>query len=135
VTAREGELLAGRFRLLAPLGAGGMGEVFAARDETSGEEVAVKVLPADAASDLTALGRFIHEAKASLRVRHPNVRAHELVTPDAGPPLLVLERLSGETLEARLARGPVSRSRSRASRAPCSPGSPPCTPRASFTAT
>jgi serine/threonine-protein kinase len=100
-------LLAGRFRLEERLGAGGMGEVYAAFDEREGRRVAIKRLAADA--DLEAIARFVREAQATAAAAHANVvEAHELVTREDGPPFIVLERLEGETLEAALERGPLA---------------------------
>lgn len=83
-----------------------MGDVYAARDEAEKRDVAVKVLSVEAAQDLEAIARFVREARLAERVVHDNVvRVIELGTTEAGTPFLVLERLVGETLEARLLRG------------------------------
>ncbi|MBL8606317.1 MAG: serine/threonine protein kinase [Myxococcales bacterium] len=98
-----------RYRVLERLGSGGMGEVYAARDETEQRDVAVKILSVEAAQDLESIARFVREARLAERVVHENVvRVLELGTTDAGTPFLVLERLVGETLEARLLRGQLS---------------------------
>jgi hypothetical protein len=101
-------VIAGRFRLGERLGAGGMGEVYAAFDERDGREVALKMLSESNALELELLARFVREAQATEAARHANVvRALELVMREDGPPILVLERLSGETLEAAVLRGPL----------------------------
>ncbi len=95
----------GPYEILAPLGAGGMGEVYRARDGRLGREVAVKVLPAGVAGDAGRLLRFEREARAAAALSHPNVLAvHDLGTHE-GAPFLVCELLEGETLRARLDAG------------------------------
>src|SRR4249919_3705706 len=88
----------GAYEILGPLGAGGMGEVYRARDTRLGREVAIKVLPADVAADPDRLARFEREAQAVSALNHPNiVTLHEVGTTDAGP-YLVLERVEGQSL-------------------------------------
>jgi Tol biopolymer transport system component len=95
----------GPYKILGPLGAGGMGEVYRARDPRFRREVALKVLPADFASDPERLKRFEHEARAAGALNHPNIlTVHDLGTAD-GVPYLVTELLEGETLRERMARG------------------------------
>ena len=95
----------GSYEILAPLGAGGMGEVYRARDSKLGREVAIKVLPGRLASDPDALARFEREARAVASLSHPNIMAiFDFGTQD-GVAYAVTELLDGETLEARLARG------------------------------
>jgi len=65
----------GPYEILAPLGAGGMGEVYRARDDRLEREVAIKVLPADLAEDANRLARFEREAKAVASLSHPNILA------------------------------------------------------------
>src|SRR5262245_17692879 len=97
----------GSFEILAPLGAGGMGEVYRARDSRLGREVAVKVLPADFATDPDRLRRFQVEARSAGALNHPNILAiHELGTHE-GEPFVVSELLEGETLRERLRTGPL----------------------------
>jgi len=73
--ALEANLTLGRFRLIAPIGAGGMGEVWRARDERLGRDVAIKVLPAAFAADPERLQRFEREARALGALSHPNILA------------------------------------------------------------
>ncbi len=92
----------GPYEILAPLGAGGMGEVYRARDTRLGREVAVKVLPLAFASDPDRLRRFEHEARAAGALAHPNILVlHDVGTHD-GTPYLVTELLEGETLRERM---------------------------------
>ena len=95
----------GPYEILAPLGAGGMGEVYRARDGRLGREVAIKVLPAEVAGDAERLERFEREARAAAALSHPNILAvHDLGTHE-GAPFLVCELLEGETLRDRLRAG------------------------------
>ena len=92
-------------RSLAPLGAGGMGEVYRARDTKLDREVAIKVLPAEVARDPERLARFRREAQLLAALNHPNVAAiHGLEEADSQP-FLVLELVPGEDLAVRLKRG------------------------------
>jgi hypothetical protein len=97
----------GPYEIAAPLGAGGMGEVYRARDTRLGRDVAVKVLPASLASDSDRLHRFENEARAAARLNHPNVLQIYDVGRHEGHPYLVTEYLEGETLRERLANGPL----------------------------
>ncbi len=97
----------GRYEILAPLGAGGMGEVYRARDTQLDRDVAVKVLPKDVANNTDRLARFEREAKAVARLTHPNIlEIHELGEHE-GRPFMVTELLEGETLRERLDEGAV----------------------------
>jgi TolB-like protein/tetratricopeptide (TPR) repeat protein len=102
----EGEI-AGRFRIVAQLGAGGMGEVYRARDTRLGRDVAIKVMPAELASDSDRLRRFEHEAHAAAALNHPNILALYDLGDHDGAPYLVTELLEGESLRERVARGPL----------------------------
>jgi serine/threonine-protein kinase len=95
----------GPYEVIAPLGAGGMGEVFRARDPRLGREVALKALPPMLANDPDRLARFEREAKLLAALSHPNIAAIYGVEEDPSGRVLVLELAEGETLEARLARG------------------------------
>jgi hypothetical protein len=93
----------GPYEIVSPLGAGGMGEVYRARDTRLGREVAVKVLPAHRTQDPDALARLKREAQAVAALSHPNILAiHDLGT-DQGVFFVVTELLEGETLRNRLA--------------------------------
>jgi len=98
----------GPYEVVAPLGAGGMGEVYRARDPKLGRDVAVKVLPDIVADSLEHRARFEREARAIAALSHPNVLTiFDFGTSD-GHAYAVMELLDGETLRDRLAAGPVS---------------------------
>ena len=92
----------GHYEVVAPLGAGGMGEVYRAHDTRIGRDVAVKVLPAALAQDEERLRRFEQEARAAGRLSHPNVLTVHDVGRHEGLPYVVSELLEGETLRERL---------------------------------
>jgi serine/threonine protein kinase len=97
----------GPYEIVKPLGAGGMGEVYEARDTRLDRSVAIKVLPAELARDAGARARFDREARAIAALSHPNICAlHDIGDAD-GHGFLVMERLEGETLQERLRRGPL----------------------------
>jgi eukaryotic-like serine/threonine-protein kinase len=99
----------GDCEILGPLGFGGMGEVYRARDESLGREVAVKILPGALASDPERLHRFEQEAKAAAALSHPNILVvYRFGTTDSGIPYLITELLQGQTLRERLQPGPFS---------------------------
>ena len=97
----------GPYQIIAPLGAGGMGEVYRAQDTVLRRDVAVKILPADVAGDADRLRRFQHEAQATAALNHPNILAIHHVGEHNGLPFLVAELLEGETLRSRLQAGPL----------------------------
>jgi eukaryotic-like serine/threonine-protein kinase len=95
----------GPYQILAPIGAGGMGEVYRARDPRLGREVAVKVLPASFAGDQDRLKRLEREAHAAGALNHPNILAVHDVGAHEGAPYVVSELLEGETLRAKINSG------------------------------
>jgi TolB-like protein len=97
----------GPYVILAPLGAGGMGEVYRAEDPRLQRAVAIKVLPAATATDPEALSRFQREARAIAALAHPNLLALYDVGSESGFAYAVTELLEGMTLRARLASGPL----------------------------
>jgi serine/threonine protein kinase len=98
----------GPYEIVAPLGAGGMGEVYKARDTRLSREVAVKILPEAFARDPDGLRRFEQESRAVAALSHPNVLAVFDVGAEDGVPYLVSELLEGESLREVLKRGPIS---------------------------
>ncbi len=94
----------GPYEILAPIGAGGMGEVYRALDPRLGREVAVKVLPEHLARNRDALARFEREAKAIAALSHPNILAIHDFGSEEGLAYAVTELLEGETLRSRLER-------------------------------
>jgi predicted Ser/Thr protein kinase len=98
----------GPYEILSPLGAGGMGEVYRARDERLGRDVAIKVLPAEVASDSERLKRFEKEARSASALNHANiVTVYDIGTTD-GTSWIAMERVEGETLRKVLAAGPLA---------------------------
>jgi|HubBroStandDraft_5_1064220.scaffolds.fasta_scaffold16329_1 serine/threonine protein kinase/Tol biopolymer transport system component len=95
----------GPYEILAPLGAGGMGEVYRARDTRLGRDVALKILPESFARDTDRLRRFEQEARAVAALNHPNILAIHDIGEQGGSPFLVSELLEGESLRAALDRG------------------------------
>ena len=97
----------GPYEIAAPLGAGGMGEVYRAKDPRLGRDVAIKVLPASLSQDADRLKRFEQEARAAGVLNHPNITAvYDLGTNASdGAPYIVTELLEGETLRSRLSGG------------------------------
>src|SRR4051812_10146559 len=93
----------GPYEILAPLGAGGMGEVYRALDTRLERTVAIKVLPEHLANHPSALARFEREAKAVAALSHPNILALFDVGAEQGISFAVTELLDGETLRKRLA--------------------------------
>ena len=92
----------GPYEILALLGAGGMGEVYRARDTRLNREVAIKVLPASFAQDSDRLRRFEQEARATSALNHPNILTVHDIGNHEGSLYLVSELLEGEVLRAQL---------------------------------
>ena len=106
MTLKPGTIL-GQYEIRSPLGAGGMGEVYRARDTRLDRDVAVKVLPESLTSNPDRLRRFEQEARAAAALNHPNILAvYQMGTQD-GVSFLISELLEGETLRERLKRGPM----------------------------
>ena len=97
----------GPYEILSPLGAGGMGEVYRAKDTRLGRDVAVKVLPTHLSDQPEVRARFEREAKTVSSLNHPNICALYDVGKEGDIDYLVLELIEGDTLDARLARGPL----------------------------
>jgi serine/threonine-protein kinase len=97
----------GPYEITAPIGAGGMGEVYKARDTRLGRTVAIKVLPPQFASNAERRARFTREAKTISQLNHPHICMLHDVGEQGGTAFLVMEYLEGETLAARLKKGPL----------------------------
>ena len=97
----------GPYEIIAALGAGGMGEVYRARDPRLEREVAIKILPSGSAPDSERLRRFEQEARATAALNHPNILAVFDLGSQDDSPYIVSELLEGETLRARLTGGPL----------------------------
>src|ERR1051326_6247362 len=93
------------YRIVSKLGAGGMGEVYRARDERLGRDVAIKVLPPEFAKDADRLRRFEQEARATSALNHPNILTVYDIGTHEGAPFIVAELLEGEELRAQLDNG------------------------------
>jgi Tol biopolymer transport system component len=98
----------GPYEILSPLGAGGMGEVYRAKDPRLGRDVAIKVLPPSFSADADRLRRFEQEARAAGMLNHPNITAVYDIGSHEGAAYVVEELLQGETLRAALAGGKLS---------------------------
>ncbi len=97
----------GIYEILAPLGAGGMGEVYRARDTRLGRDVAVKVLPAERASDAERRRRFEQEARSASALNHPNILTIHEIGDEGETTYIAMELVEGRTLRELVASGPV----------------------------
>src|SRR5438105_5833305 len=97
----------GPYEIVSPLGTGGMGEVYRARDTRLERDVAIKVLPANLSSDPSLRQRLEREAKAVSKLNHPHICILHDVGHHGGLDFLVMEMVEGETLEQRLTKGPL----------------------------
>ena len=98
----------GVYKIIAPLGAGGMGEVYRAHDERLARDIAIKVLPASFARDADRLQRFKQEAQATSALNHPNILTVYDIGEYEGAPFIVAELLEGEELRAQLEEGVIA---------------------------
>jgi serine/threonine protein kinase len=98
----------GPYEILAPLGAGGMGEVYQARDTRLDRTVAIKILPSDLSGDATRRQRFEREAKVISSLNHPHICTLYDVGRQDDVDFIVMEFLEGESLAERLKKGPLS---------------------------
>jgi len=97
----------GRYEIRSKIGVGGMGEVYLAQDIKLDRKVALKILPADVASDRNRMNRFVQEAKAASALNHPNIiTIHEIDQTDAAH-FIAMEFIDGETLRERLSGAPM----------------------------
>jgi Serine/threonine protein kinase len=126
----------GDFEIIAELGRGGMGIVYAARDRTLGRVAALKLLPASDAIDSAASERLIAEAQAASALDHPNVATiYQIGETHDGHRFIAMARYEGETLRDRLARGPLAAREAFDITRSVVSGSRPCTRPDSFTET
>src|ERR1700731_3368114 len=95
----------GPYEIQSPLGAGGMGEVYRARDPRLGRDVAIKVLPVSFTADAERLRRFEQEARAVAALNHPNILAIYDIGTREGAPFIISELLEGESLRKRVSGG------------------------------
>ena len=95
----------GRYRIIAPLGAGGMGEVYRAHDPQLRRDVAIKILPSDRSHDPEFIARMVRESQIAAAVDHPGVVAIHDVGEQDGHVYLVSELIEGETLRERIRHG------------------------------
>ena len=95
----------GPYEILAPLGAGGMGEVYRARDTKLDRAVAIKILPESFVADPDRIARFLREAKTLAALNHPNIGAIHGLEETNGATALILELVEGPTLADRIAQG------------------------------
>src|SRR3974390_2246601 len=98
----------GPYAIVSSIGAGGMGEVYRARDARLNRDVAIKILPASFSSDPDRLQRFAQEARAAAALSHPNILSIYDIGDDQGAPYVVSELLEGETLRDRLRNGALA---------------------------
>jgi len=97
----------GPYEIVSAIGAGGMGEVYRARDAKLGRDVAIKVLPSSLTSDPDRLARFSREAQVLAALNHPNIASIFHVEETGDGPAIVMELVEGETLADRIGRGPI----------------------------
>src|SRR5512132_4161008 len=95
----------GPYEIVAPIGAGGMGEVYEARDLRLGREVALKILPADLLLHADRRERFGREAQSASRLNHPNIVTIYDIGEADGVSFIAMERVAGKTLEDSIPRG------------------------------
>jgi Tol biopolymer transport system component len=94
----------GPYEILGPIGAGGMGEVYRARDARLGRDVAIKVLPADRLSDQAQRARFVREARAASALDHPNIVTIHEIESEGGVDFIVMELVAGRNLRTLIPR-------------------------------
>src|SRR5947209_18120966 len=96
----------GHYEILGPLGSGGMGDVYIARDPILGRKVAVKILPERLATDRDSLARFTQEARSASALSHPNIVTIYEIGTDHGKPFIAMEYIDGRDLRTLINEGP-----------------------------
>jgi len=112
VPLRAGQKL-NHYEIVEPIGKGGMGEVYRARDTKLDRDVAIKILPEALARDKGRLERFQREARLLAQLNHENIATIHGLEEHDGHQFLIMELVGGETLAQRIANGPLSRERRR----------------------
>src|SRR5438309_1580637 len=97
----------GSYEIIDPLGAGGMGEVYRARDDRLGRIVALKILPQEFAADASRLARFENEARLASSLNHPNIVTIHEVGQEGSVRFIAMEYVDGHTLRQVMAAGPL----------------------------
>ncbi len=98
----------GQYEILGALGAGGMGEVYSARDPVLGRKVAIKVLPVRLSDDVETLARFTHEARSASSLNHPNIVTIHDIDTEGGRPYIVMEYIDGRDLRSYVSDEPLN---------------------------
>jgi len=98
----------GQYEVLRPLGAGGMGEVYVARDPVLARKVAIKILPVRLTGDAETLARFTHEARSASSLNHPNIVTIHDIDTEGGRPYIVMEFIDGRDLRSYVQEGPMT---------------------------
>ncbi|TDI36828.1 MAG: serine/threonine protein kinase, partial [Acidobacteria bacterium] len=96
-----------QYEIVQPIGAGAMGEVYLARDQKLGRQVAIKILPPEMAADAERLRRFEQEARAASALNHPNIVTIYEIGEHEGTPYIAMEYVEGDTLSKILLTGPL----------------------------
>jgi serine/threonine protein kinase len=109
----------GPYEILSAIGAGGMGEVYRARDSKLGRDVAIKVLPEEFARDIDRMARFQREAKVLASLNHTNVASIHGLEDSSTTHALVMELVEGPTLADRIRQGPIPKKSSPAHQKAC----------------
>ena len=99
----------GPYRIIKPIGAGAMGEVFLGEDETLGRQVAIKTLPEEFGKDVTRRQRFLQEAQSASAINHPNAcTIYGVGETDQGDAYIAMEFVEGQTLKSMVGNGPLA---------------------------